>query len=117
MSCTPQVRSVSVHALPACIRGDLGSSEPGLPLLFTLGGSFPPAHVQFRFSADDDFSGCLAFAGSVGDSAARHLLVTDAGSDAVHVIDIRARRRVGYLAAPGSLAGPVAWLREAPWQL
>jgi hypothetical protein len=77
-----------------------------LPQLFTLGGSFPPAHVQFRFSADDDFSGCLAFAGSVGDSAARHLLVTDAGSDAVHVIDVRARRCVGYLAAPGSLTGP-----------
>jgi hypothetical protein len=58
--------------------------------------------------------GCLAFApGSsipttaASDSSARPLLlVTDAGADAVHVVDVVGRTHAGYLAPPGSIAGP-----------
>ena len=34
------------------------------------------------------------------------LLVTDAGHDAVHVIDVVGRVHAGYVAAPGTIAGP-----------
>jgi hypothetical protein len=36
----------------------------------------------------------------------RRLLVTDAGNGAVHVIDVVHGTHVGYVAPPGSIAGP-----------
>mgnify|MGYP002143860403 CR=1 FL=1 len=48
-------------------------------------------------------SGCMAF---TGPPTSRFLLVTDAGKVAVHVIDVVGRVHAGYVAAPGSLAGP-----------
>ena len=70
----------------------------------TLGGASSPAHMHFKFF-DGYPSGGLAF---TGPATCRHLLVTDAGDwhDAVHVIDVMERARVGYVAAPGTIAGP-----------
>jgi hypothetical protein len=58
--------------------------------------------MQFKFN-DGCLSGYLAF---TGPTASRRLLVTDAGHDAVHVIDVVGRVHAGYVAAPGTLAGP-----------
>jgi hypothetical protein len=58
--------------------------------------------MQFKFH-DGGFSGYMAFTGPV---TSRLLLVTDAGHDAVHVIDVAGRLHVGYVAAPGIIAGP-----------
>jgi hypothetical protein len=58
--------------------------------------------MQFEFW-DDDWSGWMAF---TGHATSRLLLLTDAGLDAVHVIDVAGRVHVGYVAAPGSIAGP-----------
>jgi hypothetical protein len=41
-----------------------------------------------------------------GPATARLLLLTDAGHDAVHIIDVAGRVHVGYVAAPGTIAGP-----------
>jgi hypothetical protein len=41
-----------------------------------------------------------------GPPAARLLLLTDAGHNAVHVIDVAGRVHAGYVAAPGTIAGP-----------
>jgi hypothetical protein len=41
-----------------------------------------------------------------GPATSRLLLLTDAGHDAVHVIDVVGRAHVGYVAAPGTIAGP-----------
>jgi hypothetical protein len=40
-----------------------------------------------------------------GPATSRLLLLTDAGHDAVHVIDVAGRLHVGYVAAPGTIAG------------
>jgi hypothetical protein len=48
-------------------------------------------------------SGWMAF---TGPATSRLLLVTDAGHNAVHVIDVAGRVHVGYVAAPGTVAGP-----------
>jgi len=61
--------------------------------------------MQFEFR---DFfksfdSGYLAFTAS---AANRCLLVTDAGHDAVHVIDVVRREHAGYVAVPGTIKGP-----------
>jgi hypothetical protein len=48
-------------------------------------------------------SGWMAF---TGPATVRLLVVTDAGHDAVHVIDVAGRAHVGYVAAPGAIAGP-----------
>ncbi len=58
--------------------------------------------MQFKFR-DGDWSGWMAF---TGPATSRLLLVTDAGHDAVHVIDVAGRVHVGYVAAPGTLARP-----------
>ena len=62
--------------------------------------------MQFKFSDGED-SGWMAF---TGPPTARRLLVTDAGHDAVHIIDVVARTHAGYVAAPGSgywsISGP-----------
>ncbi len=71
------------------------------------------APMQFKFS-DFYSSGYLAFTpptttatrdGS-SSSARPLLLVTDAGHDAVHVVDVVGGSHAGYLASPGSIAGP-----------
>ncbi len=77
----------------------------------TLGGAGAAAPMQF----DLGDSGYLAFTPpgapssttrSDGSSARPLLLVTDAGHDTVHVVDVVDRTHAGYLAAPGSIAGP-----------
>jgi hypothetical protein len=42
----------------------------------------------------------------MGPCTARLLLVTDAGHEAVHVIDVVGRGHVGYVAAPGTIVSP-----------
>jgi hypothetical protein len=74
----------------------------GLALVCTLGGASSPAPMQFEFN-DGYYSGWVAF---TGPATSRLLVVTDAGHDAVHVIDVVRRVHVGYLAAPGTIAGP-----------
>ena len=67
-----------------------------------LGGAKSPAPMQFNFMGRG--CGYLAFTGS---RAARYLLVTDAGGGgSVHVIDVVHGTHVGYVAAPGTIAGP-----------
>jgi hypothetical protein len=68
--------------------------------------------MQFKFANSIfSYSGYLAFthptttSGS-GSSAHPLLLVTDAGADAVHVVDVVGRTHAGYLASPGSIARP-----------
>jgi hypothetical protein len=77
----------------------LDGGHKGLQHQFTLGGSAP---MQFKFE-DCCGSGYLVFTGVAG---ARRLLVTDAGHDAVHVIDVVHQTHVGFVAAPGTIAGP-----------
>jgi hypothetical protein len=48
-------------------------------------------------------SGRMTF---TGPATSRLLLLTDAGHDAVHVIDVVSRVHAGYVAAPGTIAGP-----------
>jgi hypothetical protein len=68
--------------------------------------------MQFKF-VDDRWwpSGYLAFippttSGSSSSSARPLLVVTDGGHDAVHLVDVVGRSHAGYLAHPGSIAGP-----------
>jgi hypothetical protein len=80
----------------------------GLDLAGTLGGPASSAPMQFKFS-DEAYngSGYLALTASNGSaSSPLLLLVTDAGNDAVHVIDVVAKVHVGYVAAPGSITRP-----------
>jgi hypothetical protein len=65
--------------------------------------------MQFQFTKDVYSSGYLAFTASDNSpsgSARPMLLVTDAGQDAVHVVDVVGQTHAGYLAPPGSIAGP-----------
>jgi hypothetical protein len=67
--------------------------------------------MQFKFEDDDDVSGNLAFTPPTPTptSSDRPLLVvTDAGHDAVHLVDVPVvgQTHAGYLASPGSIAGP-----------
>jgi hypothetical protein len=71
--------------------------------------------MQFKFEDDagDYGSGYLAFTPPTntttsGSSTSSRplLLVTDHGHDAVHVVDVVGRSHAGYLASPGSIAGP-----------
>jgi len=66
--------------------------------------------MQFKLS-DGIGGGCLAFTPPTTKSCSGSvirplLLVADAGNDAVHLVDVVARTHVGYLAFPGSIAGP-----------
>jgi len=70
-----------------------------LDCLYSLGGDT----MQFRFGDVVTRSGFLAF---TGPASARYLVVTDAGQDAVHVIDVVCATHVGYVAAPNSIVGP-----------
>ncbi len=95
----------------ASAAGASGGGGGGLTLVCTLGGTGSPAPMQFKFG---DGGGFLAFtpptttattSGS-GSSARPLLLVTDAGADAVHLVDVVGRAHAGYVAPPGSIAGP-----------
>jgi hypothetical protein len=99
-----------------------GGGIDGLRLVCTLGGAGSVAPMQFMFS---DGEGFLAFTPPVSTStittttaslARPLLLVTDAGYDAVHLVDVVDRTHAGYLASPGSIAGPrgVAASRTSP---
>jgi hypothetical protein len=129
-SCEWTVNTLSVWSLPDCAGGgggasggpgasaEAGSSSGGglaggggggLRPVCTLGGAAP---MQLRFLDGKGGSGYLAFtppaAASASDGSSAHplLLVTDAGHDAVHVVDVVGGSHAGYVAAPGSIAGP-----------
>jgi hypothetical protein len=80
-------------------------SGGGLRLVGTLGGVGSAAPMQFDFHSGNGVAGYLAF---TPPSISRPLLlVTDHGHDAVHVVDVvGGGSHVGYLAPPGSIAGP-----------
>ncbi len=95
--------------------GDAAGGAGGdlLPLVCTLGGDGSATPMQFKFKDGQGYSGYLAFtpstttATSGSSSNARPLLlVTDAGANAVHLVDVVGRTHEGYLASPGSIAGP-----------
>jgi hypothetical protein len=97
--------TLSVFALPHSSGAGTGAGAgagAGLALVCTLGGASSPAPMQFKFN-DVDSSGWMAF---TGPATSRVLLLTDAGHDAVHVIDVAGRVHAGYVAAPGTIAGP-----------
>ncbi len=94
--------TLSVFALPRSSGAGTCASGAGLSLVCTLGGAGSPAPMRFKFW-DGGFSGWMAF---TGPATARLLLVTNAGHDAVHVIDVVGRVHVGYVAAPGAIDGP-----------
>jgi hypothetical protein len=95
--------TLSVFALPARTPGKDTPAQAGLALVCTLGGLESPAPMQFLFRVAEGGSGFLAFAGP---PTARVLLATDAGHDAVHIIDVVGQVHAGYVAAPGTIAGP-----------
>ena len=63
--------------------------------------------MQFDFASGAGYSGYLAFTPRVA-AADRSdlLLVVEHGHDAVHMIDVVSRAHIGYVAAPGTIAGP-----------
>jgi len=92
------------------LEGASASSSPGtgcdgLTLVCTLGGAASAAPMRFQFNVGEG-SGSLAFTPPGDPSARPLLLVTDAGADAVHLVDVMARAHAGYVAPPGSIAGP-----------
>jgi len=91
-----------VFALPNSLDSISGAGA-GLPLVCILGGASSPAPMRFRFHDGSGSSGRMAF---TGPPTARLLLVTDAGHDAVHLVDVVTRTHAGYLASPGSIFGP-----------
>jgi hypothetical protein len=92
---------LNVFALPRSSGAGAGAGA-GLVLLFTLGGA-APMHFEFDANFTGSVSGWMAF---TGPATSRLLLVTDAGHDAVHVIDVVGRVHVGYVAAPSTVPGP-----------
>jgi hypothetical protein len=94
--------TLGMFALPSYPGTDATFSYRGLPWVCALGGASSPAPMQFKF-CDGGNSGYLAF---IGPATSRLLLVTDAGHDAVHVVDVVHRVHAGYVAAPGTIAGP-----------
>ncbi len=85
--------TLSAFALPRSSGAGAGAGAgAGLALVCT----------QFKFW-DGNASGWMAF---TGPATSRLLLLTAAGHDAVHVIDVAGRVHVGYVAAPGTIAGP-----------
>jgi hypothetical protein len=59
--------------------------------------------MRFKFWDNNYVSGYMAF---TGPPTSRLLLLTDTGHDAVHVIDVAGQVHAGYVAAPGTIAGP-----------
>ena len=78
-------------------------SDGGLVRMCTLGGRGSKAPMQFKFGCDKWASGLLAFTSAKSPPL---LLVSDAGHDAVHIVDVVSQTHVGYVASPGSIAGP-----------
>jgi hypothetical protein len=63
--------------------------------------------MEFAFKDDlCDDAGPSGFVAFMGPATSRLLLLTDAGHEAVHVIDVAGRVHVGYVAAPGTITGP-----------
>lgn len=91
--------------------GDVNDGEQGLRRIDTVYSVQDAAHgvVTFRFQTYTQYSGHMAFLGPV----ARCLLaVTDAGHEAVHLLDVLTHTHVGYVARPGTItapAGVAAW--------
>jgi hypothetical protein len=96
--------TTSVTGAPATT-GATPTATTGLTLVCSMGGTSSPPPMRFKFEDDAGYSGWLAFSGP---TPCRLLLVTDVGHDAVHVVDVVRRAHVGYVAAPGSIAGPRA---------
>ncbi len=94
--------TLSVFTLPPSIAAG-AEGRSGLVPVCTLGGASSPAPMQFKFVYKAYSSGWMAF---TGPATVRLLVVTDAGHHAVHVIDVAGRVHVGYVAAPGAIAGP-----------
>jgi hypothetical protein len=92
--------TLSVFTLPRSIGAGAGVGA-SLALVCTLGGASSPS-LKFPDDAGRR-SGRMAF---TGPATSRLLLLTDAGHDAVHVINVAGRVHVGYVAAPGTIAGP-----------
>jgi DNA-binding beta-propeller fold protein YncE len=63
--------------------------------------------MQFKFGSGDGYSGFLAFTPPGNNNAPGPLLlVADVDADAVHLVDVVGRSHAGYVAPPGSMAGP-----------
>ena len=81
-----------------------------LALVCTLGGAGSPPPMQFDFRSGYGYSGHLAFLlpppTATAPAPTSLLLVSDHGHDAVHIVDVLHRTHNGYLAVPGSIAGP-----------
>jgi hypothetical protein len=93
---------LQVFVLPEDIaRGEVGSPRELAPTR-TLGGVAP---MEFHFDSRPD-SGLMAFTDGCGVSLTSLLLVTDAGNEAVHVIDVVHGVHMGYVAAPGTILHP-----------
>jgi hypothetical protein len=99
--------TLSVWSLPT------HSSAGGLELAYTLGGSggsggsgggSAASPIKFKFNGMD--TGCLAFIPPISSDAHCTLLVTDAGANAVHFVDVVRKTHEGYLAPPGSITRP-----------
>ncbi len=114
--------ALSVWSLPGGASGNgasggagdaAGGGGGGLTVVCTLGpGLGCAAPMQFKFFDGQGYSGYLAFTPSttascgVSSNARPLLLVTDAGANAVHVVDVVGRSHAGYLAPPGTINGP-----------
>jgi hypothetical protein len=94
--------TLSVYALPESTL-PVGGKSRGLKLSWVLGGCSSIAPMKFKFFARGSPSGWMVFQGP---DASRLLVVTDAGHDAVHCIDVINRVHVGYVAARGTIRGP-----------
>ena len=81
-----------------------------LALVCTLGGAGSPPPMQFDFRSGYGYSGHLAFLlpppTATCVAPIPLLLVPDHGHSTVHIVDVLHRTHNGYLAAPGSIAGP-----------
>ena len=106
--------TLSVWSIPSGGREDAGTGAGragGLVRQCILGDEGSPDSMNFDFVGGAGYSGYLAFTprGASADApdTPHLLLVTDAGHEAVHMIDVRGTgTHAGYVAAPGSIAGP-----------
>ncbi len=62
---------------------------------------------RFELHDGEDYSGFLDFCGDIDSSDSNStVVVTEAGKDAVHLLDIRRKRHVGHVCREGSIPGP-----------
>jgi hypothetical protein len=92
-----------------------GATVPELTRVCTLGGEGSPPPMRFGFRVMG--GGRLAFLPPTIPSGTPLLLITDGGHDAVHVIDVVGRAHVGYVASPGTIAGPRGVAVQGPGSL